>query len=158
MPAPIYGAAAGADVALVAATVKSVLGIKAHANSGLLLKMVSIAFDGSGSSAPTNEPILVEVCYSTWATNSPGTNSTSETPAQLSGRVMTVGATAASNWSAEPTALTVLDEYLLHPQSGIKEYLPLGDEFDSTLAEGFVLRVTAPNAVNCRPGMRFSRC
>jgi hypothetical protein len=158
MPAPIYAVAAGADVALTAATAKSVLGAKAHANSGLILKMISIAFDQSGSSAPTNEPITVELCYATFATQSPGTASTSETPIQWSGRVMTVGFTAASAWTSEPTALTVLDEFLVHPQSGFKEYYPLGDEPECTLAEGFVLRVTAPNAVNCRPAMRVSRC
>lgn len=158
MAAPIYTVAAGADVALVATTAKSVLGWRAGASFALMLKMISITFDQSGSAAPTNEPVLVELCTCTFATNAPGTNSTSETPAQWNGRVLTHGTTAASNWTAEPTVLTVEDEWLIHPQSGMKEYYPLGDEPDTALNEGFVLRVTAPNAVNCRPAMRAIRC
>lgn len=158
MGAPIYTVAAGADVALVATTAKSVLGARAGASFALLLKQISIAFDQSGSSAPTNEPVLIELCYATFATNAPGTNSTSETPLQMSGRVLTHGTTCASNWTAEPTVLSVLDEFLCHPQSGFKEVMPLSDEYDTALNEGFVIRCTAPNAVNCRPGMKFSRC
>jgi hypothetical protein len=157
MAAPIYTVAAGADVALVAATPKSVLGVKAGSSFGILLKLVSFAFDQSGSSAPTNEPVLIELCYATFATNAPGTNSTTETPAQWSGRVTAHGTTCASAWTTEPTALTVLDEFLLHPQSGTREHFPLGDEPDTALGEGFVLRMTAPNAVNVRPAFRFSR-
>ena len=152
-----YSVLSTADVALTATVAKSVLGVRAGASFGLDLLMASVAFDQSGASAPTNEPILVELCYATFATNPPGTNSTSRTPAQLAGRVMAHGCTAASNWTAEPTALTVLDEFLIHPQQGIKEPLALGQEWDTALNEGFVMRITAPNAVNARAGFRFAR-
>jgi hypothetical protein len=157
MARSIYVVQAGADVALVAATPKSVLGCRGGAAFALELLQLSVAFDQSGASAPTNEPILVELCYATFATNAPGTNSTSETPLQWSGRVTTHGTTNASNWTTEPTVLTVLDEFLVHPQAGFKEYLPLGDMPDTALNEGFAMRITAPNAVNCRPGFRFAR-
>jgi len=157
MAAPIYMVAVGADVALSAATVKTVLGFRAGSAFALILKMVSVSFDQSGASAPTNEPILIELGTCTFATNAPGTNSTSETPIQYNGRVLTHGTTAASNWTTEPTAITVIDEYLVHPQSGLKEYFPLGDEPDTALNDGFILRITAPNAVNCRPAMRACR-
>jgi hypothetical protein len=154
----MYGVAAGADVALVAATAKSVLGIRAGATFGLDLAMWSIAFDASGASAPTNEPILVELCRCTFATNStPGTNNTTETPEQLMGRVMAHGMTAMSAWTAEPTVLTVLDEFLIHGQQGVKEFSGLGQEFDTDLNHGFVLRVTSPAVVNCRPALRVYR-
>jgi hypothetical protein len=158
MPAPIYTVSAGADVALVAATVKTVLGVKAASTFAIIPKMISLAFDQSGSSAPTNEPVLVEFVYCTFGANPPGTNSTSETPIQWSGRVTAHGTTAASNWTAEPTTISILDEFLCHPQSGFKEYFPLGDEPDTALGEGFAIRLTAPNAVNVRPTMRFTRC
>lgn len=153
----IYSVTVGADVALSAATAKTVLGWRAGSAFGLELMMASVAFDGNGSSAPTNEPILVELGTCTFGANAPGTNSTSETPTQWGGRVLTHGTTAGSNWTAEPTTITVIDEFLVHGQSGLKEFFPLGQEPDTALNEGFVLRITSPAAVNCRPAFRGAR-
>lgn len=152
-----YTVGVGADVALVAATAKSVLGVRAGSTFGLSLIQAGVAFDASGASAPTNEPVLIELCTATFATNPPGTNSTTETVRQWSGRVMASGCTAASDWSAEPTVLDVIDEFLIHSQQGIKEPFPLGLEPDCDLNNGFVLRVTAPDIVRCRPSFRFVR-
>lgn len=152
-----YAVTVGADVALAAATAKSVLGVRAGSTFGLELAVASIAFDASGASAPTNEPILIELCVATFATNAPGTNSASETIVQWSGRVMASGCTAASAWSAEPTVLTVIDEFLIHPQTGIKEPYGLGAEPECDLNQGFVWRVTSPAVVNCRPAFRFTK-
>lgn len=153
MSAPIYTTGATADVNF--STVKTVFGVKAHANSGLLLKEAWITFQGVSA---TGEPVLVELGYCTWATNSPGTNSTSETVLQTSGRVLTAGFTAGRNWTSEPTAITVPKPFFIHPQAGIVYQIPMGDEWDSALAEGFVIRCTAAVAVDCRAGMAVSRC
>lgn len=153
-----YAASTGAAVALTAATAKSILGIKSHANFGLDLKKYRIGFDGISASAV---PVLVELCYATFATNSPGTNSTSVTPVQIYGRAITVGATAARTWTAsnEPTVLTVIEEHLLTPNGGLEVYdFPLGDTPDSAVSEGFVIRLNAPAAVNARATMVFERC
>jgi len=150
----------GADVSLTANTTKSILGVKSGAAFGLKLKKISLGARGSGSTAPTAVPLLVEVCYATFATNGPGTNSTSETPAQTYGRVIAHGVTAASEWSAEPTVLTVLDEYALHVQQMMKEGLPFSEEYDCAVAEGFVLRVTNPTGnptVVMRPMFHWER-
>ncbi len=158
MPAPRYSAITGGATALSAATARTVLGWKAHANSGLLLVKAAVAFDGVTASAV---PVLVELCYCTFATNGPGTNSTSVTPVQTMGRVLTVGATAGKNWTAgnEPTTITVLEEQLLTPNGGLVIYdYPLGTEFDTALGEGFALRCTAPATVNVRGTMTVSRC
>jgi hypothetical protein len=152
-----YSAITGADVALAAATAKSILGLKSGAAFGIDLIGVSCAFDQSGAGASTNEPVLVEVCYCTFATNSPGTASTTVTPLQKYGRVLAHGTTAARTWTTEPTALTVIDEFLVHPQSGFKEWIPLGNSPDCAFAEGFVIRCTAPNIVNARAVMNFER-
>lgn len=153
----VYVVNVGADVA-VTATPKSVIGARAGTAFGLDLLQWSIGFDASGSTAPTNEPILVELCVCTYATNgTAGTNNTTETVTQAAGRVMASGCTGMSNWTAEPTVLTVLDEFLIHGQQSFKETIGLGQEFDCDLNHGFVLRVTAPNNVNCRPGLRFAR-
>jgi hypothetical protein len=142
-----YRSITGADVALAAATAKTILGIKAGASFGCILRKAGFYFDGIAAAA---EPVLVELCYATFATNAPGTNSTSVTPAQTGGRVLAHGFTAARAWSAEPTVLTVLDEMLVHPQMGVKEWFPPGSEYDSALGEGFALRATAPAIVNIR--------
>lgn len=157
MPAPQYACNTEGAVALAAATAKCVVGVKAHANSGLMLCGFTLAFDGVTASAV---PVLVEVMYSTWATNSPGTNSTSTTPRQVNGRVLTAGFTSGKTWTTEPTALTAcFPEFLLTPNGGMFTYnFPLGTEPDTALAEGFVIRLTAPAAVNARAGLIVSRC
>lgn len=153
---PGYSIVTGGAVALSAATAKSVLGAKAHANSGLIVKALKVGFDGVAADAV---PVLIELCYATFATNSPGTNSTSVTPAQKRGRVLAAGFTAGKTWTTEPTVLTVLDEWLLTPNGGTALYdFPLGDEYDSALAEGFVIRLTAPAVVNARATMDLERC
>lgn len=155
MTAPIYQCGTEGAVALAAATAKTIIGAKAHANSGLQLVGFRIGFDGVTASAV---PVLVELGYCTWGANSPGTNSTSTTPRQRAGRSLTAGFTAGKTWTTEPTTITVLDEWLLTPNGGlvILDY-PLGTEPDSALAEGFVIRCTAPAIVNVRASMAVSR-
>ena len=153
--APIYSIVTGGAVALTAATAKCILGAKAHANSGLELTKLRLGFDGVTASAV---PVLVELGYCTFATNSPGTASTSVTPAQLSGRVLAAGFTAGKTWTTEPTVITVLEEWLLTPNGGAAWIdVPLSTEYDSAFAEGFVLRLTAPAAVNARATMHLLR-
>jgi hypothetical protein len=142
-------------VALAAATAKTVIGARGHANSGLQLKSIEFGFDGVTASAV---PVLVELCYATFATNAPGTNSTSTTPRQAYGRVLTAGFTSGKNWTVEPTVLTLIKEFLLTPNAGAVLYQwPLGQEPDAALAEGFALRLTAPAVVNCRATMGLER-
>lgn len=155
MSAVGYSLVTAGAVALAAATAKTVLGAKAHANSGLQVKGIDVAFDGVTASAV---PVLIELCYCTWASNGPGTNSTSVTPAQKYGRSLTAGFTAGKNWTTEPTALTVLKEFLLSPNAGLFSFqFPLGLEPDCALAEGFALRLTAPAVVNVRATMDVER-
>lgn len=151
-----YTVVTGGAVALAAATAKSILGVKAHANHGLALKKFRVGFDGVTASAV---PVLVEVCYSTFATNgTAGTNNTSVTPAQTGGRALTASWTAMKNWTSEPTVLTVVEELLLTPNGGLVMYdWPLDDEPDCAVSEGFVLRCTAPAIVNVRASMAVVR-
>jgi len=142
-------------VALTAATAKTIIGAKAHANSGLQLKGFMVAFDGVTASAV---PVLVEVMYSTWATNSPGTNSTATTVRQSYGRVLAAGFTSGKTWTTEPTVLTPIEEFLLAADKGLIAYQwPLGQEPDAALAEGFVIRCNAPAGVNVRATMLLER-
>lgn len=152
-----YSIITGGAIALSAATAKTILGAKAHANSGLQCKGFTVAFDGVTASAV---PVLVEFCYCTFGANPPGTNSTSVTPAQTYGRVLTVGFTAGKTWTAgnEPTTITVLKEFLLAPDKGVIAYQwPLGQEPDTALGEGLAIRVNAPASVNVRATMDLER-
>jgi hypothetical protein len=154
MALPIYSAATPSAVAS-GTSAKSILGVKAHANSGLQVVNWRVAFAGVTASAV---PVLVQLCYATFATNSPGTNSTSVTVAQVSGRVLTAGFTAGHTWTTEPTVLTPLYSQVVAPDKGLViEGVPLGFEPDCALAEGFVLRVTAAATVDLWATMLVSR-
>lgn len=157
MSAPQYLCATEGAVALAAATAKTIVGVKAHANSGLLLQGCTVSFDGVTATAV---PVLVELCYCTWATNGPGTNSTSTTPRQRNGRVLTAGFTSGKTWTTEPTALTVVGWEVLIPafMGGVVYDFPLSTELDCALAEGFAVRCTAPAIVNVRSGLVVARC
>src|SRR6266571_8703689 len=98
--------------ALAAGTAKSVIGVSGTANFGVDLTKFRLSFDGVTASAI---PVLVELCYATFATNPPGTNSTSITVQQEYGRSIVAGFTAAYAWTAanEPTVLTTLDNWTL---------------------------------------------
>ena len=154
-----YSTSTEGAVALAAATAKSILGVKSHANFGLDLRALSVGFDGVSASAV---PVLVELLYCTWATNSPGTASTLTTIRQNYGRVIAAGATAGKTWTTEPTVLTMVGdpgEFLLTPNAGlIVIRFPPGEGADCALAEGFVIRCTAPAVVNVRASLAFERC
>src|SRR5690349_11958067 len=150
-----YSAPAGAAVALVAATAKSVIGVNGTSAFGVDLKKARIAFDGVTATAVA---VLCELCQATFATNAPGTASTTITVQQSYGRAITAGFTAARGWTTEPTVLTPIDEILLDPNKGLFVYdFPLGDTPDSNVSNGFVIRCNAPAAVNMRGGLWWER-
>lgn len=151
-----YSCTTEGAVALSAATATSIIGVAGTADFGIDLKKYRVAFDGITASAV---PALVELCYATFATNAPGTASTSVTVRQGYGRVLTAGATAAKTWTTEPTVLTVLESYLITPNGGTVIYdWPLGDTPDSAFSQGFVIRVNAPATVNVRGSLSWERC
>ncbi len=156
MTGGLWAVTTGGAVALSAATAKTSLGAKAHANSSIYVKKARVSFDGTSATAT---PVLVELVYATFGANAPGTNSTSVTPVLWSGRSTTVGWTAAKTWTTEPTTLTVLEEWYLTPAGGLVIYdLPLSDEPDTALGEGLAFRLTAPATVNARLSMLVGRC
>lgn len=138
---------------------KSVLGVRAGAAFGVQLKHYEVGFSNVTAS---EGPVYVEVCYCTFATNAtPGTNNTSESSniRQQYGRVLANGMTAMSAWTAEPTALTTIDDFWLDPNKGliVYDYL-LGQEPDTALNEGFVLRMTAATGTpNTRASLKVER-
>jgi hypothetical protein len=151
-----YTAASAAGVALAPATAKSVIGVLAPAQFGVDLTKLRISFDGATSTAI---PVSIEICQATFATNAPGTNSTTIAPTQVYGRSIVAGFTAASNWTAEPTVLVVVDAFTLAAYGGTVIWdMPFGASYDNAVSVGFAIRCTAAAAVNCRPTIGFERC
>ena len=149
MPAG-YVAETTADVALTAATAKTILSVINASNGLIRLTEISVSFDGVSSTA---EPVTVELCSSTEA--GAGT-ATSHTIVQCRGATRTVQATAKRNFTAEPSALTVIRQWLVHPQTGITVQFPLGREPEQvTTADALCIRCTAPAAVNARGHIEF---
>ena len=122
MPAG-YTVESNGDIALVAATAKSILSVVNAANALIRIVELGVSFDGISATA---EPVTVELCRSTQATA--GT-STAHTILQIRGPTRTVDATARRNYTAEPTVLTVAKRWLVHPQTGIVIQFPLGRVF-----------------------------
>lgn len=157
-----YKAHTEGEVTLAAAgTVKSILGVAGNANFGVVLKEIWFDFDGVVSS---NNPVKLAIARCTFATNAPGTNSTTVTVKQSYGRHAGTGFAAGKAWSAEPTVIETVaeEEFSLDPNKGLFRYpWPLGDEPDSALGEGWVFRAlietgdTAAAAI--RAGFRFCR-
>ena len=145
-----YVAETTGDVALTAATAKTVLSVLNAANSLIRIVELSVSFDGTSATA---EPVTVELCSSTEA--GAGT-STAHTIVQCRGATRTVQATAKRNFTAEPTTLTVLKRWLVHPQTGITVQFPLGREPEQvTTADALCIRCTAPAGVNAQAGIEF---
>jgi hypothetical protein len=140
---------------LAAATAKTILGVNSPAQFGCDLVGYTISFDGVTASAV---PVLVEICVCTFATNAPGTASTTVTVDQKYGRAITAGFTGAKNWTTEPTVLTPFKEFLLDPNKGLIDWdFPLGQTPDTAVSNGFAIRCNAPAIVNVRGTLRFER-
>lgn len=145
-----YTVESNGDIALVAATAKTILNAINAANALLRVVEIGVSFDGV---AAAGEPVTVELCSSTQATA--GT-STSHTIAQSGGPTRTVQATAQRNYTAEPTVLTVLKRWLVHPQTGAIIQFPLGREPEQVItADGLCIRCTAPATVNVQGYIEF---
>ena len=157
MASTLYVAPAAATVALSAAVAKSVIGVSGAADFGIDLRKIHYGFDGVTAA---NIPVSVELCYATFATNAPGTSSTAITPTAVGGRSLAAtGFLAASNWTVEPTVLTVIDAWTVSPNgtSIAYDFAGFGDTPDSAFSQGFVIRINAPQAVNVRPTLWFAR-
>lgn len=147
-----YGLSSGA-VSIVANTAKTAALVIGHASELTRLTAFDVAFDGV---LGTGVPVLVELVRSTLA--GAGTPGSSPTPVQLRGLARACRATAGINYSAEPTALTVLKAWLIHPQSGQSYQFPLGREIEVGGGLGLGVRITSASGaatVNSRTNLEF---
>jgi hypothetical protein len=121
-----------------AGTAKTVGNVIAAANRAVVVTEVGIGFIGALGTA---KPVLVELCHSTQA--GAGAGSSAVTPINMNGdNAQTVQATAAKGYTTDPTVLTAVRRWRVHPQAGQVVQLPLGRELRSNVAKGVCLRVT----------------
>lgn len=148
MAAPGY-AVPFTDVALAAATAKTVVGVLP--SKVLTVVEVALSFDGTSATAT---PVLIEFCRGDGTTA--GTT-TSVTPLRTRGRNVAAGATAFKNATAEPTVLTVLRAWRVPPSAGFILQYPLGrePEADSSVDKLYCVRVTAAATVNATGALEF---
>lgn len=135
------------EIALTAATAKTVLQIVAPANQRLKIKRWGVFFDGISSTA---EPVQVRVLRQTTA----GTMS-ALTPTKQDTHAETIQTTAQHTATAEPTAGDVLDMVEVHPQSGY-EVILTPETYIKVGGGGRVgIEITAPAIVNVRAKIVF---
>lgn len=139
-----YTVESNGDIALVAATAKTVLSYISASNSPFNVIEICASFDGVTGTAV---PVTVELCYST--EGAAGT-ATSHTLAQTGGVTRTAQGSAKRNFSAEPTTLTVLKRWKVRADGGLLVLqFPLGREVQQVVtADAIVMRCTAAANVN----------
>ena len=126
---------------------KTALGIKTSTNVCVKVLEAAFSFDGATSG---NAPAQVEFDQITFATNSPGTNSTSVTPLKTdTGRAETVQATCGKTWTSQPTTVTMQWPLAVGQYNGIYHYVnPFISPFIIIGATGAGTSINTPNTVN----------
>ncbi len=136
-----------AEIAMVAATAKTVLQITAAANRKVKVASWGVSFDGI---VVTEEPAVVELIRST--TSGTGAGSPPSGTLLDDDESGSVGYTAAHNFSAEPTMGDIVDAFTVHPQGLYQIWFPDSWEVYTSLEAGTAdwlnIRVTAPSAVD----------
>lgn len=136
-----------AEVALTAATAKTVMQIVAPTNQRLRLKRWGVFFDGvSAADAPVQVRLLRQTTAGTM---------TSLTPVKQVAGSETVQTTAQHTATVEPTASDVIDAAEVHPQSGYEVIIPFDMPIEVPGGGRLGIECTAPDAVNVRAKMVF---
>lgn len=143
MAAIEFIATSGTEVALSAATAKTVLQILAPTNQRVRIVGFGLFFDGS---IPNAEPVVVKLVRQTTAGTMSAVTLVKTGPVPGSESIQTQASHTAS---VEPTTTDILDIYEIHPQAGIEKLFPLGRELVMAGGSRLGLLVTAPAAVNC---------
>ena len=142
------GIAATAEVALSAATAKTIVQIVAPSNHRLKVLAWGTYFDGTSSTA---EPVQVVLMRQTTA----GTMS-SLTPVKNDDSIAeTLQTTAQHTATVEPTSGDVLKRIEVHPQSGYEEQCAYGTEYIVGGGDRLGIVCTAPATVNVVGWIKF---
>lgn len=145
--AGVIGVATTSEVALTAATAKTVLQVVAASNHPVKILEWGVFFDGVSVTA---EPVQIRLLRQSTA----GTMS-ALTPVERSNHGVTLQTTAQHTATAEPTAGNVLASREVHPQSGYQEKFAIGQEIIIGSAGRIGIECTAPAGVNVRAEIVF---
>jgi hypothetical protein len=135
------------SVALVATTAKTYVGVQAAANIALKVLESSASFDGATSS---NAPVVVDFARCTFASNPPGTASSTSTPLKRDpGRAENIQALGGRAWTTEPTVVTPQHSKDIGQFNGLYHYInPFASPIVVPGGQGYVIRGNSPNNVN----------
>lgn len=136
--APAQGVTAAA-----AATAKTMLNVISASNRSIKLTELGVGFVGGTSG--TAKPVLVELCRSTQAGAGSGSSAVTFV-GDDTGNADTVQATSAKGYTGEPTTLTIIRTWRVHPQSLLLVQFPLGREPRANNGAGLCIRVTFDTA------------
>lgn len=129
------------EIALTAATAKTILQLAAPANQILALRGFSVSFDGVLGTA---EPVKVDLVTQTDAGTMSAATEFKDGPATAE----TIQGVALKTATVEPTTTTVLRSYNIHPQTGFERSYAFDEEIQIAGGARLGLRCTAPAAVN----------
>ncbi len=138
--ADIFGVSKTAEVALTAATARTIVQHVSPSNHRVKVYRWGVSFDGTNATA---EPVLVRLLRQTTA----GTMS-ALTPTQTRPVAETIQSTAQHSATVEPTAGDVLDIQEIHPQTGYDYTFTLGQEIVMAGGTRIGIECTAPAGVN----------
>lgn len=142
------GIAQTAEVALSAATAKTVVQVTAPSNHRAKVIGWGVFFDGI---SPTEAPVQV-----TLSRQSTAGTMTSLTPVPLDDSLAeTLQCTAQHTATVEPTTGATIDVIECHPQQGYEKMYPLGQEPIVGGGDRVGIICTAPAAVNVRAKIIF---
>lgn len=145
--AGVIAVASTAEVALAAATAKTVIQVVSASNHPIKIKEWGVYFDGISVTA---EPVQVRLLRQTSA----GTMS-SLTPVERTLTGVTLQSSAQHTATVEPSAGNVMAAREVHPQSGYQEKFAAGDEIQIGSAGRIGIECTAPAVVNVRAEIVF---
>jgi hypothetical protein len=143
----LYAVVQTAEVALTAATTRTVLQLLAPANHRVRVLGWGVFFDGTSSSA---EPVQVRVLRQT-----SGGTMTGLTPVPLRPVAETILTSTFGSATGEPSANDILDMVEVHPQQGYEVKFPMGQEIIIGTLGRLGIDCTAPAGVNVRAKFFF---
>lgn len=135
------------NVALAAATAKTVMELTSSANVPPEWIAFDLTFDGVSASAV---PVRVDFC--TYAATGTGT---AYTPKKFGQSVGVAATTVKINDTVEPTTPSILFSLYVPPTSGLSYQWPLGREMFQAVSTVMGVRLTAPAAVNAIFNLTF---
>jgi hypothetical protein len=136
------------NVALVAATAKTVLQLNCPAQQRIKIVRVGFFFDGASTTAV---PVDVRLMIATTA----GTATALTLNKTVSSDSETIQTTATENTTVEPTKTTVLDQWKVHPQMGLDLTYAFGQEKFVVGGGRVALEMNAPANVNVKAKIDF---